>query len=79
MADITTFLIGLAVCIAVVVVLTILQMKLRKKTDARKAAAQKTPASSADEKFVVGRIYQMPDKSLAKYIGDNKFLKVKEK
>ena len=80
MADIVTFLVGLGICIVVAVGLTVLQMKLRKKSDARKAAADKTSAAAAaNEKFVVGRIYQMPDKSLAKYIGDNKFLKVKEK
>ena len=81
MADIVTFLVGLGICIVVAVGLTVLQMKLRKKSDGRKAAQEKKAAGAAlaNEKFVVGRIYQMPDKSLAKYIGDNKFLKVKEK
>ena len=81
MDDIAIFLIGLGICIVVAVGLTIVQMKLRKKTDERKATRGKkeAEAAAANEKFVVGRIYQMPDKSLAKYIGDNKFLKVKEK
>ncbi|MDO5847868.1 MAG: hypothetical protein Q4Q20_06230 [Methanocorpusculum sp.] len=81
MADITVFLIGLGICIVVAVGLTIVQIKLRKKADERKASQGKKAADAAlaNEKFVVGRIYQMPDKSLAKYIGDNKFLKVKEK
>ena len=79
MADIVTFLIGLGICVVVAVGLTVLQMKLRKKADARKAAADKTSAvAAANEKFVIGRIYQMPDGSLAKYVGDGRFLKVKE-
>ena len=77
MADITTFLIGLAVCIAVAVGLTILQLKLRKRNEEKERNQAKK--SAANEKFEVGKIYQMPDKSLAKYIGDNKFLKVKMK
>ena len=79
MADIVTFIIGLVICVAFAVVLTIVQLKLRKKADARKAAADKTSAAAAaNEKFVIGRIYQMPDGSLAKYVGDGRFLKVKE-
>lgn len=77
MSDVMTFVIGLVVCIAVAVILTIIQLKLRRKAEEKKASAnqgaEKRPA------FTVGRIYQMQDGSLAKYIGDNKFVKVKEK
>ncbi|HJJ39601.1 MAG TPA: hypothetical protein O0X42_05620 [Methanocorpusculum sp.] len=78
MSDITTFIIGLVVCMTVAILLTIVQLRLKKRTEAKKAAA----AGQSTEKkpaFTVGRIYQMEDGSLAKYIGDNKFVKVKEK
>lgn len=79
MADIVTFIIGLVICVAFAVVLTIVQLKLRKRADAKKAAADTSAnAAAANEKFVIGRIYQMPDGSLAKYVGDGRFLKVKE-
>ena len=77
MSDIVTFVIGFFVCAAVAIILTIVQLKLRRKAEVKKDSANQ----GADKKtaFVVGRIYQMQDGSLAKYIGDNKIVKVKEK
>ena len=77
MSDILTFVIGFFVCAAVAVILTIVQLKLRRKAEEKKASAN--PGVDKQPAFVVGRIYQMEDGSLAKYIGDNKFVKVKEK
>ncbi|HJJ31834.1 MAG TPA: hypothetical protein O0X97_06270 [Methanocorpusculum sp.] len=79
MSDITTFVIGLVVCMAVAVLLTIVQMRLKKRAEAKKASSAGNQGAEKKPAFTVGRIYQMEDGSLAKYIGDNKFVKVKEK
>jgi len=67
------FVLFLVICIVVVIVSTIIQYKLRMKRGVLK------DSSENKQELVVGRIYQMKDGTLAKYIGDNKFLKVKMK
>ena len=80
MADIGTFLLFLGLCVVVAVGTTILQYQLRKRRSARAKQETNVPAKQdPSPQFVVGRIYQMEDGSLAKYIGDDQFLKVKMK
>lgn len=73
MEDVGLFVLFLVICIVVVAGTTIIQYRLRKKRGDLKQSPEKK------QEFVVGRIYQMKDGSLAKYVGDNKFLKVKMK
>jgi len=52
------------ICFVVLGALTLFELRMRKKREAASG-------------FVIGRIYQMEDGSLAKYVGDGKFIKVK--
>lgn len=61
------------ICVVIVIVLTIIQYRLRMKRGDLKDSSEKK------QEFVEGRIYQMKDGSLAKYVGNNQFLKVKMK
>lgn len=74
MENVGLFVLFLVICIVVVIVSTIIQYRLRMKRGVLKDSSEKK-----QDEFVVGRIYQMKDGSLAKYVGDNKFLKVKMK
>ncbi|HJJ55306.1 MAG TPA: hypothetical protein O0X50_04390 [Methanocorpusculum sp.] len=73
MEDVGLFVLFLVICIVVVAGTTIIQYRMRMKRGDLKQVSEKK------QEFVVGRIYQMKDGSLAKYVGDNKFLKVKMK
>jgi len=53
-----------AICFVVIVLITLYELRVRKKREMQSG-------------FVVGRVYMMEDGSMAKYVGDGKFVKVK--
>lgn len=73
MDTLAMFGIILAICIPLGIITTIFQYRLRKKQ------TEKVEMNQQKVEFIKERIYQMEDGSLAKYIGNGKFLKVKMK
>jgi len=65
MNEIIPWIIVAAVLLGVVVAITLIEIRLKRKKEAATG-------------FQIGRVYQMEDGSLAKYIGDGKFVKVHE-
>ncbi len=75
MDELISWVIVGAVCFGIVLAVSIIELRQKKKKEQN---TQKEPKQEMPE-FTEGQVYQMEDGSLAKYVGNGKFLKVKDK
>ena len=75
MSELISWVIVGAVCFGIVLAVSIIELRQKKKKE------QNTPKEPKQEmpEFKEGQVYQMEDGSLAKYVGNGKFLKVKDR
>ena len=72
MSELISWVIVGAVCFGIVLAVSIIELRQKKKKE------QNAPKPEMPQ-FKEGQVYQMEDGSLAKYVGNGKFLKVKDK